>query len=69
MTSPEERASSQPQGDVSEPSTPDSAPWLSISNHSALEGIVNIPPLLISVPKTLSPLTSLSKINTKGQSR
>lgn len=35
---------------------------------TAREGIVNIPPLLhISVPQTLSPLTSLPKISTKDK--
>lgn len=50
-----EWASSQPHGDIPEPSILDGAPWLSISNHSAWEGIVNILPLLLSVPQTLKP--------------
>lgn len=44
------------RGDIPEPSILDGTPWLSISNHSAWEGIMNILPLLfLSVPQTLKP--------------
>lgn len=65
-----ERASSQLPGAASEPSMQEAA--LSLAHVTTLHRrppVVNSQPRLLSVPQTLSPLTSLPKISTKGQSR